>query len=97
MRNSTSFVAQPWSLLAMMPELPPRLLVVCLSTLALHTASDGLIWPMVGYASIASRNGGPSTFFPCASAFLAKQESLRPAILRCATAASGAVRSPLGL
>jgi hypothetical protein len=49
-----------------------------------------------------SRNGGPSTFFPCEttphlkregtpiSAFLAKQESLRPAILRCAAAARGA-------
>ena len=34
------------------PRPSPRLLVVC-HRLALHAASDGLIWPMVGYASIA--------------------------------------------
>jgi hypothetical protein len=35
-------------------------------------ASDGLIWPRVGCASVTFRNGGPSIFFPCANAFLAK-------------------------
>jgi hypothetical protein len=56
-----------------------------------HAASDGLIWPRVGYASITFPQWRSVDFPPLrASAFLARQESLRPAILRCAAAASGA-------
>ena len=55
-----------------------------LSRFALRTASDGLIWPRVGYASIACPQRRSVVFLPLPqAAFLARQQSRRPAILRC--------------
>ena len=46
-------------------------------------ASDGLIWPRVGCASITFPQWRSVDFLPLRwHAFLARQESLRPAILR---------------
>jgi hypothetical protein len=61
----------------MVLEWSPRLLTACPGSL--HTASDGLIWPMAGYASIAYRNGGPSTFFPFRSRRIPRETTKSPA------------------
>jgi len=49
---------------------------------------DGLIWPQAGFASIAFAAMAPIDFLPLTAApsFLAEQESLTAAILRCASA-----------
>src|SRR5262249_36369321 len=57
------------------------------SSVASHAASDGLIWPKDGCASIAcAATTAVRLSFPWLRPFLARQESLSAAILRCASA-----------
>jgi hypothetical protein len=59
----------------------------CCRTGASHVASDGLIWPKDGCASIAyAATAAVRLSSPGLRPFLAKQESLTVAILRCAPA-----------
>jgi hypothetical protein len=44
-----------------------------------------------------NRNGGGETFFPWPCPFLARQESLTDAILRCAAARAGAASIAFGI
>ena len=68
----------------------PRLLLGISCQTASRAASDGLIWPKDGCASIAcAAKAAPRLSSPGLRPFLASQESLSPAILRCATARSG--------
>src|SRR6516225_7815033 len=74
----------------------------CCRTDASHPASDGLIWPKDGCASIAcAATAAVRLSSPGLRPFLARQESLTAAILRCASArrwvrrrSSSACRSP---
>ena len=69
---------------------PPRLLLGNSCRTASRAASDGLIWPKDGCASIAcAAKAAPRLSSPGLRPFLASQESLSPAILRCATPRSG--------
>ncbi len=59
----------------------------CCRTGASHVASDGLIWPKDGCASIAcAATAAVRLSSPGLRPFLARQESLTAAILRCASA-----------
>jgi uncharacterized protein (DUF736 family) len=73
----------------------PRLLFSRLLSAPGRTLPHGwLIWPETDRLG---RNGVGSTFFPCASAFLAKQKSLPAGVLRCAAARKGCAAIVPGL
>ena len=64
-----------------------------LSGLACHAASDGLIWPRVGCASIATRNGGLQLLSPAATrhSLRDKQVAARRPPLRFGPRGCGAI------
>jgi hypothetical protein len=62
-----------------------------------NAASNGPIWPRVGFASIVCPQRRTPTSFPAASRPPRGTNKLPLAVLRCAAGLSAAVRSPLGL